>query len=255
MGYARRIMRKAIVSAACATLFAISTAATSAHAQSAQRIFKLTNRDRVSRGLQPLHWDASLAAAAQTHAQWMAGEGNLSHQYPGEADLVVRAAQTGAHFQAIAENIATGYSEDAVEAEWMHSTPHRTNILDPRMNAIGIGVVARNGTLYAVEDFADAAEALSPAQVASRVDALLRAESIDPSAPRDAAAQACASASGVPPGGRLVVRFDTPDLSRLPEQAAAQIRSGSYRKASVAACPGGGRQGSFTTYRVAIVLY
>lgn len=222
----------------------------------AQHIFELTNQDRQAQGLQPLHWDASLAQAAQTHAERMAAENNLSHQYPGEPNVAQRTAQAGAHFQAIAENIASGYSERAIETEWMHSTPHRTNILDPRMNALGVGVVERHGTLFAVEDFSDASEALSPRQVEAKVGDLLRQENIDPSAPRAAAALACSSNGGYPKGetGKLVVRFDTGDLSQLPGQVAAQIRSGSYHRASVAACPGG-RQGSFTTYQVAIVLY
>ena len=223
----------------------------------AAHIFELTNRERVAQGLQPLHWDASLAAAAQAHAERMAGERFLSHEYPGEADLGARAAESGAHFQAIAENIATGYSDEAIEQEWMHSTPHRTNILDPRMNALGVGVVARGGTLFAVEDFADAAAARSPEQVESRIGALLRREGVDPSASREAAAQACMSNSGYPRGGtgKLVIRFDTPNLNELPSGVEGSVRNGEYHRASVAACEGGGRQGNFTTYRVAIVLY
>jgi len=223
----------------------------------ARHIFELTNQDREARSLQLLHWNAALAAAAQAHAERMAVEGYLSHDYPGEENLAERAAQAGSHFQAIAENIATGYSESAIEAEWMHSALHRTNILDPRMDAIGVGVVERHGTLYAVEDFADASQAFTPQQVERKVGALLRDEGIDPSAPRDAAELACSSNGGYPEGetGKLVVRFDTPDLTQLPGGVMSRIRGGSYRRASVAACPNEGRQNSFTTYRVAIVLY
>ncbi len=251
-------MRKAIVWVVCGVFFAIGAA----HAQNdsgdpARRIFELTNQDRVARGLPPLSWNASLATAAQTHAQWMAGEGTLSHQYPGEADLMTRASQAGAHFQAIAENIASAWSEDAVESAWMHSTPHRTNILDPHMNAIGVGVVERRGTFYAVEDFADASQQLSSLQIERKVGGLLRAEGIDPSVPPSAAELACSSNGGYPAGetGRLVIRFDTPDLTQLPGGVVMQIRGGNYHRASVAACSAGGTQGSFTTYRIAIVLY
>lgn len=251
------LLRAVVFGAACLVL----CTSIPAHAQDdsgshSRHIFELTNRDRVARGLQPLRWDASLAAAAQSHAERMAGEGYLSHQYPGEGDVGARAAHAGAHFQAIAENIATGPSDEAIESEWMNSAPHRRNILDPQMNAIGIGLVERRGMIFAVEDFANSAESLSPAQVENRVGALLRRDGIDPSAPRDAAAQACLSNSGYPQGatGKLVMRFDTPDLNQLPAQVTGQLRSGTYRKAAVAACSGG-RQGSFTTYRVAIVLY
>ncbi|MFZ0661247.1 MAG: CAP domain-containing protein [Acidobacteriaceae bacterium] len=219
----------------------------------AWHIAELTNSDRAAHGLPALRWSNSLAAAAQLHAERMAAENYLSHQYPGEGDVGARAARAGAHFQAIAENIATGYSDEQVEQEWMHSMPHRTNILDPKMNVIGVGVVARGDLLYVAEDFAEASEALSPGQVERQVGTLLRQQGIEPSVPQAAAAETCSSSS-YPKGSRLVIRFDTGDLNELPGQVAAQIRKGDYRKASVADCPGG-RQGNFTTYKVAIVLY
>lgn len=223
----------------------------------AHRIAELTNQDRQVRNLPSLRWSDSLAAAAQRHAERMVAAGYLSHDYPGEPPLMQRAAQAGAHFQVIAENIATGFSDAGIESEWMHSAPHRANILDPRLNAIGIGLVISRGTLYAVEDFADASEQLTRRQVEQRVGSLLRDQGIAPSAPRNAAALACASNGGYPRGetGRLVIRFDTGDLSQLPGGVIQQLRGGDYRAASVAACSGGGEQGSFTTYRVVIVLY
>ena len=115
----------------------------------------------------------------------MKDEKTLSHQYPGEQDLQARAAQAGAHFQAIAENIAMGPSAEAIEKQWMNSVPHRQNILDPQMNAIGIAVIEKNGYLYAVEDFANASESLTKEQVEQKVGDLLRQQKIDPSAPRN----------------------------------------------------------------------
>ena len=68
----------------------------------------MTNAARSEQGLAPLQWDDSLAQAARAHADLMLQTGQFSHQVSGEADLSVRAAQAGAHFQAIAENIAEG---------------------------------------------------------------------------------------------------------------------------------------------------
>jgi hypothetical protein len=230
-----------------------------AHAQQdtasrARHIAELTNRDREAHGLDKLQWNDSLAAAARAHAERMAEETDLSHEYAGEGNVGQRAAQAGVHFRAIAENIATGFSDEQVEQEWMHSPPHRANILDPKLNAIGVGVVERGGTLYVTEDFAEANEALSHAQVERKVAGLLERDGVNASMPRSAAARACDRNSGYPPGGKLIMRFDTGDLSRLPEQISAQVQRAGYQKASVAACPGG-RQGSFTTYKVAIVFY
>jgi hypothetical protein len=222
-----------------------------------QQILNLTNQDRRQQGLAPLRWNAALAQAAAAHAQRMADQRALSHQYPGEPDLMTRAAAAGAHFQAIAENIALGPSPRAIENEWMHSTPHRTNILDPRMNSLGVAVVSRRGTLYAVEDFAESNEALTFAQVEQRVRDLLRAQNVDPSAPVAPAEQACAMQRGIPQGSNLrsLVRFETPDLSHLPGQVEQQIRAGDFKRAAVGACAPSSSQAQFTTYRVAILFY
>jgi hypothetical protein len=128
------------------------------------------------------------------------------------------------------------------------------------MNAIGIAVVQRGATLYAVEDFAQSSEVLTREEVEQRVAALLRAQNVDPTAPAAPAEQACALGHGIPLGTsvRSIVRFETPDLSRLPSQVTIQIRGGDFRKAAVGACapqPSQASQASFTTYRVAILLY
>ena len=223
----------------------------------ARRIFDLTNQDRQDHGLFALRWDAALAAAAQAHADRMVREPGLSHQYAGEPELLTRAAAAGAHFQAIAENIAMGPNPQSIEQGWMHSTAHRTNILDPRMNAIGIAVVERGGSLYAVEDFEQASEVLTREQVEQRVRELLRAQNVDPSAPAGLAEQACAMGHGIPQGSnaRSIIRFETPDLTQLPAEVAQQIRGGDFRKAAVGACTPQPSQANFTTYRVAILFY
>jgi hypothetical protein len=219
-----------------------------------QRILELTNQDRTAQGLQPLHWDRSLAAAAAVHVDRMKDEKTLSHQYPGEPDVKARAAQAGAHFQAIAENIAMGPSAEAIEKQWMNSLPHRQNILDPQMNSIGIAVVQKDGYLYAVEDFANANQSLTRKQIEQKVGELLRAQRIEPSAPSKIGEEACMQQGTPADAGpvKAVVRFQTPDLSKLPDQVAQQLSSEQYTKAAVGAC---NSEGTFTTYRVAVVLY
>ncbi len=230
-----------------------------AHGQddAARRIFDLTNQDRQEHGLPALRWNDALAAAAQAHADRMVREPMLSHQYPGEAELTARAASAGARFRAVAENIAMGPNPQSIDNGWMHSPSHRTNILDPKMNALGVAVVERGGSLYAVEDFEESSEALTLAQVEQRVRELLRADNVDASAPAGPAEQACSMGHGIPQGSnvRSIVRFETPDLTRLPSQVAQQIRSGDFRKAAVGACAPQPDQANFTTYRVAILFY
>lgn len=231
-----------------------------AHAQApveAHRIFELTNQDRQQHGLPALRWNAALADAAQGHADRMARQRTLSHQYAGEPELTERAASSGAHFRAIAENIALGPNPQSIEQGWMKSPPHRANILDPKMDALGVAVVEHDGSLYAVEDFEESSQALTREQIEDRVRELLRAQRVDPTAPPEPAEQACAMAHGVPRGSnaRSIVRFETPDLSRLPDPVAQQIRNGGFGRAAVGACAPGASQANFTVYRVAIVFY
>jgi len=101
-----------------------------------------------------LKWDGSLARAAQQHATAMARQNTLSHQFSSEPSLPARAAHAGVYFISLSENVAQGPDAANISDQWAKSPQHRQNLLDPDMNVIGIGVVERNGELFAVEDFA-----------------------------------------------------------------------------------------------------
>lgn len=223
----------------------------------AHQIFQDTNQARTRHGLPPLTWSPSLAAAAQAHLSVMIHRPDLSHDYSGEPPLPARAAQAGAHFETIAENIAMGYSVPAIQNEWMHSPPHRANILNPRLNAVGVAIVKRRGNFYAVVDFAAVVEQSDASQATQQIARLLRHIGIAPGGSRAAAEAACAPdyrlAAGTPV--RLLVRFTTPDLTQLPPQAVSEIKSSGATHAAVAICPSDGSQPDFTTYRVALLLY
>jgi hypothetical protein len=223
-----------------------------------QKLLNLTNQARMDQGLQPLHWDPALAAAAQAHAQKMLDQRVLSHQLPGEPDLRARAAQAGAHFREVAENVAMGNSIEGLQKEWMHSPPHRANILDPKLTDIGIGLVERSGYWYGAVVFDSAVDAMKPNDIEQKVAGMLRQHGIDPSRPPDAARKDCAVDSGDVSGSRalFVMRWESSDLSRLPDPLLQRMGTGKYKTASVGACSGqqGGNQG-FTTYRIAVLLY
>jgi uncharacterized protein YkwD len=140
---------------ACLAAVGFFAGAATAQSESAQRqIFEAANQARRAQGLMRLKWDASLAQAAQQHAAAMARENLLSHQLRREPDLGARAAHAGVYFVSISENVAQGPDASSVSAQWQESPAHRQNLLDPDMNVIGVGVVERNGELFAVEDFA-----------------------------------------------------------------------------------------------------
>ena len=223
-----------------------------------QKLLDLTNNARMQQGLQPLHWDPLLASAAQAHAQKMADQQNVSHQLAGEPDLQARAAQAGAHFREVAENVAMGPSLDDVQKQWMHSPPHRANILDAKLTNIGIGVAQRSGYWYAAVVFDSAVDNLAVNQVEQKVADLLRQHGIDPSRPPDAARKDCATDEGDASGTHalFIMRWEGSNLDQLPPQLEQRLGSGRYKTASVGSCSSGqsGNQG-FTTYKVAVLLY
>lgn len=229
-----------------------------AHAQSAeaQQLMDATNEDRAQHGLEPLQWDPALTRAAQAHAYEMVRHGELSHQYPGEPELVERAGRGGAHFSTVAENIAVAASPQAVEAEWMHSPPHRHNILDPQLTTIGIGLVRQGDNLWAVEDFSAAVAQMDPTQIEQKIEQLVAERGIRSVSASSAARQTCAMDHGFA-GQRpsFVMRWEGSDLNRLPDVLEEKIRTGRYNSAAVGACGSGNQGQGFTSYRLAVLLF
>jgi hypothetical protein len=228
-----------------------------AQEQPEKAIFTATNAARAEHGLTQLTWDDTLAAAARAHAELMAKQPQLSHQYPGEAPVDARAAQAGAHFQTIAENIALGPSVDILQNEWMHSTPHRANILDPTFTAAGVAVVRNHGELYAVVDFSRSVKPMTREQVEQQVGALLTQRGLAVSGPVQDARQTCEMEHGGAGASQPLfrLRWQSSDLSKLPAALDTAIDSKQYHTAAIGACQSAGTQPMFTTFRVAVLLY
>jgi uncharacterized protein YkwD len=119
-----------------------------------QEILEVINQARTHHGLPPLQGNAQLRAAARSHAQRMASNQKLSHQFPGEPRLRERLAFAGVRFHTDGETVAFDESAEAAQQGLMDSPPHRAIILDPQYDAVGIGVVERDGTVWVTEDFA-----------------------------------------------------------------------------------------------------
>ena len=222
-----------------------------------QDLFRMTNAARSEQGLAPLQWDDSLAQAARAHADLLLQNGQLSHQFPGEASLAVRAAQAGAHFQAIAENIAEAPGVDSIQNSWMNSPPHRANILDPNLNAVGFAVLGHGSYFYAVADFSHAVPIRSFEEVESAIGKLLLARGIRSAGSVQDARQTCEMEHGAAGGSKplFIMRWQGADLSRLPDRLEDQIRTHSYRTAAIGACSSANAESGFTTYRVAVLFY
>ena len=226
----------------------------------AEQLFALANSTRAQEGRGRLVWDQALADAAMKHCMRMAAEGPISHRYNGEPDLATRSADAGAHFSLIEENIAVGSYPGSIHQGWLDSPGHRANLLNPDIDRIGIAVVAAQGVLYAVADYARAVPVLTQSQVEAQVGSLVRAQGISlVRDPADARA-ACRLDKGLPTLAgvntpEFVMRWQDANLDQLPSRLLENLASGRYRHAAVGSCPARGAEGSFTVYRVAVLLY
>jgi hypothetical protein len=216
-------------------------------------LFEAVNRERAAEDLPPLQWDSALAAAARKHVLRMAEEPLLDHQYAGEASLRDRAADAGAHFSFLAENIAVSDTVEALHMAWMHSPGHRYNILNPDITSIGIATVERRGFIFATQDFSHLVEALTIEEQERRVAALLAARGLKTVTGSVDARNTCVMESGHAGKPAVYYRYETADLSKLPEALSARIDTIASRIAAVGACTPKDTSG-FTRYRVAVVF-
>jgi uncharacterized protein YkwD len=107
----------------------------------------LLNQERTSRGLAPLAPNGLLAQAAQQHSEDMVRRSYFEHTSPDGVTVQDRIRATGYANRGSAstgENIlwAIGKkaSPSAIVDKWMHSPPHRADILRRSFTEIGIGI-------------------------------------------------------------------------------------------------------------------
>jgi len=120
-----------------------------------QQLLDLANQARQRAGVPPLRSDPDLTTAARAHANLMAEQRQLSHQFSGEPSLPHRLALADRLLLDHAgENVAVDVSAADAAAHLMLSPPHRENLLNPGYNVAGFGAIRDAGRLYVVEDFA-----------------------------------------------------------------------------------------------------
>ena len=226
----------------------------------AWQIVQLANQARAQAGAVPLKWDAALAAAARQHCLLMAANRSISHQYADEPEVKERAAQAGAHFSLIEENVAFAPTPAAIHNAWMNSPHHRVNLLNPDVDRVGVAVVAGRGGLYAVADYERAVPVLTRDQVEGAVAGLLKASGVNVLRDATLARAACAKDDGMPrsasgPQPHYVIRWQQATLAHLPEALADRLATGRYHQAAVGSCAMQSEEDAFTAYRLAVLLY
>ena len=235
----------------CAVIFLLaSSSAVYAGAQSMspaeKRILDELNHERVENGLSPLTWNEQAAVAARAHARLLAENANLSHQFPGEASLPERLGATGARFTVAAENVArTEWIED-VHPALMGSSGHRANMLSPRYNAVGIGVVQDKGKIFVTQDFIfvvpEYSEALFASAFAESFNLARKGRQANIHQDTLLHELACATdgdatkLAGQVSGARSVVVFTSSDPHSLPEQILSRATSAEFHRMNFGVC-------------------
>lgn len=123
-------------------LLSLAAAAPVAAQTLAEQVLERTNLARWDNGrLPPLKGQAQLDVAAQLHSDNMATRNFFMHCDPDtRTQPWDRMIAAGYAWNAAAENIASGSGSAAgVMEQWLNSSGHRANILDPDYRELGIG--------------------------------------------------------------------------------------------------------------------
>lgn len=113
-----------------------------------------TNDLRFRHNLRPLVFDTQLSEIARGHSEEMGLQGYFSHQSPNQlCKTIADRLRFGHRFcLSSAENLhkSNGYDRSrlikvAVQS-WMDSPHHYRNLINPRFNRVGIGIVNSKGT-------------------------------------------------------------------------------------------------------------
>src|SRR3954451_24283575 len=130
-------------SAACASTSANPDASNLGQMNAA--ILCLLNAERSAKGMQALHTNGKLGKAARAWANKMVAARFFAHE-SGSSTPLTRIKKTGyiKGVWTIGENIAWGSGSlatpRAIVNGWMHSPPHRANILHAAFRDIGLGI-------------------------------------------------------------------------------------------------------------------
>ena len=108
----------------------------------AVEVLTYTNEARAAAGCGPLAVADPLVAAAIEHSAEMAASATMSHTGPGGSTPRTRLAALGVAPRRTAENVAAGtFTARGLVDAWLASPGHRRNLLDCRLDFVGI---ARN---------------------------------------------------------------------------------------------------------------
>jgi uncharacterized protein YkwD len=137
-------------------------------------LMALHNQERSRAGLPALTRQTRLMQAAQVQAQYMARSNQATHQGPDGTTPAQRVQQQGYHAMRVAENVAHGQqTAEAVLQAWLHSPPHRQNLLGPFTDMGAARASSANGVPYWCVVFGLPLPRLDPGSAPAEVVTLL----------------------------------------------------------------------------------
>lgn len=118
-------------------------------------VINLVNVERRKNGQPTLSPNNELSNVARIKSQDFINNNYFSHNSPTYGTPFNMLRTFGVPFTAAAENVANGQrTASEVMNSWMNSSGHRSNILSPAYNQIGVGVARdSNGRLYWTQMF------------------------------------------------------------------------------------------------------
>jgi len=231
------------------------------------------NQTREREGLPRLKSDPLLAQAARAHSLEMARQRQVTHRLPQEPGLRPRVAATGLRFDFVGENVGRARDAALMHEDFLLSPGHRQNILQTRVNAVGVGAVRAGDDLFVTENFArvvpdydsEDAEKLVARQVKE-----LRKQTGLPPLERETLGpvreEACALAArdtvdaSHQPAPRLrgalhTIAYSSADPERIPEQLRDEVARQRPLSFSVGACFARSPSYPAGAYWVVVVFY
>lgn len=108
-----------------------------------QKVYEETNQQRQKLNLTPLHYNPTLSASATKKGEDMFKHNYWAHNSPSGNTPWDFFKAEGYEYSLAGENLAKDfYDTDTMMKAWMNSPTHKDNIINPKYQEIGIGVVS-----------------------------------------------------------------------------------------------------------------
>jgi uncharacterized protein YkwD len=128
-----------------------------------EKLLELLNKERTALHLSLLRFSPDLRAVAIGHSKDMASRQNLTHLSSSGKSYLDRLVDSRLFFIEIGENVAVSDTFDAafIHQGFMESPEHRDNILNPKYDTVGIGVVySKDRDYFVTQDFSQSLKML-----------------------------------------------------------------------------------------------